>query len=286
MGLLRRDPEQRLSGTAALRRLPQDTAPPVMEMAPAPFARRRSSAATPARGIARGLPDGRATASAAAVCVCGPSGIGKSALVRAFSAASTRTDDVVVLSGRCYESESVPYKALDGVVDDLSRHLASLPRPASKPAAAGPAGLDARVPGAAAGAGRRRPCAATGSRAVADPFALRRRAFDALRELFRRVAARRPLVVCIDDLQWADADSVVLLEELLQPPGTPPLVAAVVPERGNGREALPAVVAPARGARHLVHDFSGAPDARRSAGADRGSGPRRFHRSAITTCIA
>ena len=128
-----------------------------------------------------------------------------------------------MLSGRCYENESVPYKALDGVVDHLSRHLASLSRADAEVLL--PPDLSAltrvfpvllQVPAIADLRGTQS--------GIADPFALRRRAFDALRELFRRVAARRPLVVCIDDLQWADADSVVLLEELLQPPGTPPLL--------------------------------------------------------------
>ena len=53
-----------------------------------------------------------------------PSGIGKSALVRRFLDQLSASGDVVILRGRCYEQETVPYKALDGVIDSLSGYLA------------------------------------------------------------------------------------------------------------------------------------------------------------------
>jgi hypothetical protein len=57
-----------------------------------------------------------------------------------------------------------------------------------------------------------------------DPFRARRRASEALSALLAALARRHTLVIWIDDLQWADADSTVLLEELLAPPGGPPML--------------------------------------------------------------
>ena len=238
MGLLRRNPDQRFSGLEALRGLARDTAPSVSETTPAAI---RDA---PFVGRARQLQvlnDAFATVmngGAAAVSVYGPSGIGKSALVRRFLSRFGTRDDVVVLSGRCYENESVPYKALDGVVDDVSRYLASIPRqqverlmPPDLPALTRVFPVLLQVD-AITDARRDQ---APGS---VDPLGLRRRAFEALRELLARLADRRSLVVWIDDLQWADADSAVLLEELLRPP-SPPAMLTVLCFRSEETAAKP-----------------------------------------------
>ena len=52
------------------------------------------------------------------VCVRGQSGMGKSALLKRFEDEAQHERGTVVLSGRCYERESVTYKALDGSYEE------------------------------------------------------------------------------------------------------------------------------------------------------------------------
>src|SRR5262249_11903043 len=62
--------------------------------------------------------------NAVTVFVHGESGVGKSFLVRRFlDAVRVHDRDTLVIAGRCYERESVPYKAVDGVIDQLARYL-------------------------------------------------------------------------------------------------------------------------------------------------------------------
>ena len=48
-----------------------------------------------------------------------------------------------------------------------------------------------------------------------EPPVLRRRVFDAVATYLAALAAQRPLAVVLEDLHWADATSVELLEELM-----------------------------------------------------------------------
>ena len=154
MGLLRRDPMQRMTGQEAARILERDSAVsvearPSQADADPPFVGRHrhlNALETALREAKHG--------TATAVYVHGPSGIGKSALVQCFLDRVLSREDIVVLRGRCYEYESVPYKALDGVIDSLSRHLSALPRSqADSAASARPGGAVTALSGHAAGRG-------------------------------------------------------------------------------------------------------------------------------------
>jgi serine/threonine protein kinase len=145
------------------------------------------------------------------ISIAGESGIGKTALLSAFLD-EVRTEPAVVLSGRCYEHENVPFKLLDPLIDDLSRHLRRLP----------PERAAALLPRDAFALGQLFPVlmrvpsfAEAPWRKVPEPRELQRLAFGAFSELLCRIRDRQPLVVCIDDLQWTDADSAQFVRHLL-----------------------------------------------------------------------
>jgi serine/threonine protein kinase len=175
------------------------------------------------------------------VVVYGESGVGKSALVSHFADAMIEERQAVVLAGRCYEREYVPYKAVDGIIDVLARHLQRLPREEVAALVPRRASLLLQVFPAL----RKVPSLAEAPHHdVADPQELRTRLFAALRELFGLLCERRPVLVIVDDMQWADEDSRALLAELVRPPDAPPFLLLATWRQASGDEA-PAELGPA-----------------------------------------
>jgi len=232
MALLRREPDQRPTSAEIFDRLRVHRA--------------RSSSRSPRDRVFVGREKelaelvtafAEARTKTVAAVVRGESGVGKSQLVRQFNDTVTeRERDTIVLGGRCYERESVPYKAFDGIIDELARMLAR--RPADELADLLPervafaAQMFPVLRSVAAIAARPRPPEAS------DPQQQRALLFAAVRELFGALAARYRLVLVIDDLQWTDAESLALLRELLRSADAPPILyiatlrpteAAVVP---------------------------------------------------------
>jgi hypothetical protein len=247
--LLRRNPRQRPSGQDVLRRLGAAR----VTGTPAPTS-------VPLAGRARHLETlGAAFQTcrqrrAVPLYVHGSAGVGKTALVRHFLDGLKQRGAAVVLTGRCREQESVPYKALDGLVDSLSRYLESLslvealallPREIGVLAQVFP--VLRRLEAVTRAAGRDGPVGNAGEN----------RGLAALQELLRRLAGRRPVVLFIDDLQWGDRDSAAFLLELLRPADPVPMlmvgcyrsedaasspclrVLLAAPESGGSMELLP-----------------------------------------------
>ena len=158
------------------------------------------------------------TSAATVVCIEGQSGIGKTSLVRHFLDRLDPETHPIILSGRCYDQESVPYKAFDSVVDALSDYLRNVPYFESMKLMPRDMKILERLFPVL---GRVRAVAHMIERAVPDAQERRQRAFAAFRELIGHLASRAPVVLTIDDLHWGDLESVPLVEELLRPPDAP-----------------------------------------------------------------
>ena len=238
LALLHPDPTARPAPAEILRALedgPPAAPVPLATPCPAIFVGRNHELGV----LARALEDTR-QGRPVIVLVRGESGIGKSALVQRF-AGDRRGNGTVVLAGHCYEHESVPFKAVDGIVDALSRYLTRLP----------PVEAAAVLPRQAALLARAFPVLAR-VKSIAEaphrldehePEDLRASLFSALRELLARLADRRPLLLVVDDVPWDDADAFALLAELCRLPDAPALLLVVTGRGGTTASAEAGFVA-------------------------------------------
>lgn len=154
------------------------------------------------------------------VHIRGLSGLGKSRLAHQFLA--QLPDTALILAGRCYEQETVPFKALDSVVDSLVKHLRTLGH--TELEALRPVDLETLLrvfP--VLGRAWRSENEPTVPVTKPEPAAVRRRAFSALRKVLRALGKQSELVIFVDDLQWGDLDSALGFEELLRQPDPPRL---------------------------------------------------------------
>lgn len=170
------------------------------------------------------------------VLLGGEPGIGKTTLA-ARLAVGVHTSGGLVLHGRWDADARVSYQAFVECLEEYSRSRAKTVLDA---------GLDrhARQISHIFQAGDRTGVADTERSDSAE--AERSRLFEAIDGLLRAMTSRRPVLVVLDDLQWADSSSLLLLRRLMRAPrATPLLVVATYrnTELGRGRASsfLPAL---------------------------------------------
>jgi energy-coupling factor transporter ATP-binding protein EcfA2 len=232
--MLAADPEQRPSALEVVQRLAsggsQPASPARVRREP-PFVGRKRELAQIAEHVADPTARGRL------VVVVGPSGSGKTTLIDRAVAHATgieREHDSLVWRGRCHERERLPYRAFDQIVDDLATELAGDPRLAR--------GIDH-----AAALARVFPVLAPlidprrDEPPLADLRVERERALLALVQTFAKLVTTPHGLIVLDDLQWADDDSLELLALLVEQIDVPLTVLASW--TSDGSIALPPAVA-------------------------------------------
>jgi serine/threonine protein kinase/tetratricopeptide (TPR) repeat protein len=172
----------------------------------------------------------------------GESGLGKTALCEHFLSTLVDSPEALVLVGRSYEQETLPYRAFDGVIDELSRVLLrrwqttahAWPRAVADLTRLFP--VLGRVPGFVMPASKMGPAGEPldDGRSALE---VRRSAVEALRELLRELGREQHVVMLLDDVHWGDVDSAVLLHQLLESPDAPPLLLLLTYRNEDGESS-------------------------------------------------
>lgn len=195
------------------------------------------------------------TGKAVLCLLCADSGMGKTALAERFLASLDHRQFPLVFAGRCFERESVPYNGIDNLADELGIYLGRLDQAEVEAwLSSDPSDLLRAFPVLGSVPAITRRCRQV--TATADVQAARRSAIASLREILTGLSRRRPLVLFIDDLHWADLDSVRLLAELVAPPAPGPLFVLAASRNDAFDSGVPAALRELRATFASFGDFT------------------------------
>ena len=148
------------------------------------------------------------------VLLHGASGMGKSSLIDSFLEPIRERNEALILRGRCFQRESLAFRAFDQIIDGLARYLSRqtphfvesvLPAGASSLATLFP--VMQNVQGFAKRLSRRLP--------PSDPNEIRSQAFQSVKDLLADLSVATRIIICVDDAHHADLASLALLRTLL-----------------------------------------------------------------------
>ncbi|HEX5661703.1 MAG TPA: AAA family ATPase [Polyangiales bacterium] len=169
------------------------------------------------------------------LCLYGEPGLGKRTLANQL-ARKLRNEypHLVHLSGRCDPEGPRGFRGVSGAVDALSRYLAQQDASAVATLLPPHADLLPRMFPSLS----RIAIPETREPAPREPRSLRRVALRALRTLLSDLSKRAPMLVVLDNMQWADSDALSVLDELLRSP-EPPTMLLLLLVHGELRAADP-----------------------------------------------
>ncbi len=193
--------------------------------------------------VLQGVWEDDKSAGPVAALLHGPSGVGKSETQREFVRnLRAKEPRLIPLVGRCLEHELVPYKALDGVVDSLSEALGRMPKDQVLQVLPRHADVLARVFPVLERVVVSYQITRIRQESL-EPHEARAMAFRALKALLAHLADIHPVLVVIDDIQWADADSKTLIDALLTTPDAPAFTLVATLRTPTDREEARQLVA-------------------------------------------
>ena len=170
------------------------------------------------------------------VLLHGSPGVGKSVLADRVLDEIRSTTGALILGGRCHGWESLPFNAIDAIVDSVARAVRTERPPAVEEVMKRAVAMTQLFPTLSFGA-----LVNSDDETVVLPPTPQRvmtMAVSELHELLTAMARARTIVLFLDDAQWGDYQSAEIFQRLLDVAPTPPIVLVLCYSTEDWRTSL------------------------------------------------